>query len=359
MPSSIGPSRISKIENRFRQLESLETKLAFSKKKLGQQPADRVPISYNPEDRILDSRSARGVQLESAGGTLRGEIQGISATRVSLARTQTRRFFDQQELLRSLPVDISAEYQGLPREANATEGSSIDPNQFTELFMDSEAYETRAEFGLISRLVGSNEPRSETDTLETKPVMKGPAADRVKAEEPVRSSTTGVNPFRNPKPLRLRLPLGSTKKDTKLKPVDSVPVQRSPSPKRGSPSKPANGSPIADFMTKEFYDLHIRLQHSTGRLTDWEFEVVVTDVTYAERRLRHTFRNVRVNKNMYIVFHPPDGIVLSMLQDIPWVSGFEQVFHHKFRIEVFATFPNRSQVIDSLVYFGETVPSNV
>jgi hypothetical protein len=110
------------------------------------------------------------------------------------------------------------------------------------------------------------------------------------------------------------------------------------------------------IFTKEFYFLHVKLVHTQARLTGWEFSVTITDVTDPERLLRHTFKHLRVNDSMHIVFKPPGQIFLSPVDDIPWVSAPEALFMHTLRIEVYSTHPSRSKVVDSMVFFGDVVP---
>lgn len=109
-------------------------------------------------------------------------------------------------------------------------------------------------------------------------------------------------------------------------------------------------------FTKEFYFLHVKLVETQARLLGWEFSVTITDVTDPNRLLRHTFKNLRVNEHMHIVFKPPHQVHLSPADDIPWVSAPESLFMHTLRIEVYATHPARSKVVDSMVFFGDVIP---
>lgn len=110
------------------------------------------------------------------------------------------------------------------------------------------------------------------------------------------------------------------------------------------------------IFTKEFYYLHVRLVETQARLTNWEFSVTITDVTDPQRLLRHTFRHLRVNPRLFLVFHPPHGVILSPVDDIPWVPSPESLFMHTLRIEVNATHPTHTKVVDTMVFFGDVVP---
>ena len=113
----------------------------------------------------------------------------------------------------------------------------------------------------------------------------------------------------------------------------------------------------AAARTREFYFLHVRIVHTFAKLTDWEFCVVVTDVTNPDRLLRHTFKHLRVNPQMYLLFHPPSNVILSPVDDIPWVAAPESLFMHTLRLEVFATHPSHTKVVDTMVFFGDVLPS--
>jgi hypothetical protein len=110
------------------------------------------------------------------------------------------------------------------------------------------------------------------------------------------------------------------------------------------------------IFTKEFYYLHVKIVHTQAKLHGWEFCVTITDVTDPQRLLRHTFKNLRVNENMHIVFKPPGQVFLSPVDDIPWVAAPEALFLHTLRIEVYSTHPTKSKVVDSMVFFGDVIP---
>lgn len=111
------------------------------------------------------------------------------------------------------------------------------------------------------------------------------------------------------------------------------------------------------IYSKEFYFLNVRIVNTPARLTEWQFSVVVTDVTNPARLLRHSFKNLNVNANMCIVFHPPSNVILSPADDIPWVGAPQSLFMHTLRIEVFSTFPFHSKIVDSMVFFGDVLPN--
>ena len=68
---------------------------------------------------------------------------------------------------------------------------------------------------------------------------------------------------------------------------------------------------------------------------------------------RHTISGVRADANRYLVFHPPYGSTLSPCGDIPWVPCPSYLYGRSLRIEVFATRPTRTKVVDTTVSYGE------
>lgn len=120
--------------------------------------------------------------------------------------------------------------------------------------------------------------------------------------------------------------------------------------------KPSPSQAIAAAArTKEFYNLQIRIVHADPDLSKWEFTVVITDVTsIAVSTPQHRFHRLRVTKHNYLIFHAPGNIVLSPCDDIPWVAGPGALYNHTLRLEVFATVPQHTKVVDTLVFYGKT-----
>lgn len=131
-----------------------------------------------------------------------------------------------------------------------------------------------------------------------------------------------------------------------------------------------------EALHKDYYYLHIRVVHQSN-LRGWVFSVVLTDVTNSQREvdddatappkvgspplpqvhskehtLRHVIHGIRCNDHKYLVFHPPSGVVLSPVDDIPWVPSAPFLYQRVLRVEVHATQPTKAKVVDMLVRFG-------
>jgi len=107
---------------------------------------------------------------------------------------------------------------------------------------------------------------------------------------------------------------------------------------------------------KEFYYLNIRvvnLQHVEGAaMSDWIFSVTITDVTHPARQPTQTFSQLRLNSDSYLVFRPPSRTTFSPVDDLTWMTTPQQLFQHTLRIQVVATFPRQTKVVDTQVHFG-------
>lgn len=138
-----------------------------------------------------------------------------------------------------------------------------------------------------------------------------------------------------------------------------------PAQRGDSSGAPLVGSPGSGAMDEvrpavvsrhspEFYYLNVKIVHQKN-LATWRFKVVLTDITSPNHKVL-TFRNVQVNADNYIIFHPPDGITLSPAEDFPWVTAPAELFGHALRIEVYGILPTRTRVVDSVVFFGDGLP---
>lgn len=128
-------------------------------------------------------------------------------------------------------------------------------------------------------------------------------------------------------------------------------------PLLGSPGSGAMDEirpPVVSRHSPEFYYLNVKIVHQKN-LATWRFKVVLTDITSPNHKVL-TFRNVQVNADNYVIFHPPDGITLSPAEDFPWVSAPAELFGHALRIEVYGILPTRTRVVDSVVFFGDGLP---
>ena len=251
--------------------------------------------------------------------------------------------------------------------------------------------------------------RSPTHASSSPLVVEQPASPSatVAPPPPLRPSSALVSPFSNPQPAGLRqayfaslsrpgsaaaggaahhllarshtdslarhffdqlppvIPVPRDRPSTKARRMEKVSLGQA-SPQAGAPSVAAalaaapSVPPISRaFFDASFYHLNVRLDHPTARLTDWVFSVVVTDVTNAHRLLRHTFKNVQVNQDLSLIFHPPGNCTLSPVHDLPWVAAPEALYGHTLRLEVFATHPCQLRIMDTMVFFGDEIPTDV
>lgn len=72
----------------------------------------------------------------------------------------------------------------------------------------------------------------------------------------------------------------------------------------GQPMQPV------DATSKEFYFLKVKVSKQTTDLRGWKFDVYVSDVT-DPRKPAVVFKNVVVDRESHVVFHPPNGTVLN------------------------------------------------
>eukprot|EP01065_Artemidia_motanka_P027883 TRINITY_DN33080_c0_g1_i1.p1 TRINITY_DN33080_c0_g1~~TRINITY_DN33080_c0_g1_i1.p1 ORF type:complete len:570 (+),score=107.15 TRINITY_DN33080_c0_g1_i1:54-1712(+) len=107
---------------------------------------------------------------------------------------------------------------------------------------------------------------------------------------------------------------------------------------------------------KEYYYLHVRIMHSNETLARWRFDVTVTDVTFPECPLVQTFENLRLNPSMHVVFREPNDCILSPVDDLQWVRKPSDLYKHTLRVEVTGVTPNKTKVVDTLVYYGDNLP---
>lgn len=122
-----------------------------------------------------------------------------------------------------------------------------------------------------------------------------------------------------------------------------------PSPPRTVPS-PIDVPQFA--RSADYYHLQVKIVHAAASLAHWEFLVVVSDVTIPDSTPRHQFRGLRVNPHRYLIFQPPDNVVLNPLAQIPWAISPASLYGHTLRIEVFATTPVAVKVVDTMVHYG-------
>ncbi|KAJ4456261.1 hypothetical protein PAPYR_8551 [Paratrimastix pyriformis] len=147
--------------------------------------------------------------------------------------------------------------------------------------------------------------------------------------------------------------------------------------------------PACDEHCKEFYYLHTQAcpppptpapqikvaypqaQHELGR---WLFDVSVRDVTAGlsagpgspgraaagaagpDEALSCVFAGLKVNPDCYLIFHPPDQIVFSASEDLPWVHSPIDLYRHKLTIEVSGISPHskrRVKIVATEVLFGD------
>eukprot|EP01062_Namystynia_karyoxenos_P021301 TRINITY_DN18096_c0_g1_i1.p1 TRINITY_DN18096_c0_g1~~TRINITY_DN18096_c0_g1_i1.p1 ORF type:complete len:641 (+),score=163.96 TRINITY_DN18096_c0_g1_i1:79-1923(+) len=107
---------------------------------------------------------------------------------------------------------------------------------------------------------------------------------------------------------------------------------------------------------REYYYLHVRIMHSNTKLQRWRFDVKVTDVTFPECPLSQTFECLRLNPTMHVVFREPNDCILSPVDDLPWVRRPVDLYRHTLRVEVTGVSPQKSKVVDTLVYYGDHLP---
>lgn len=106
-------------------------------------------------------------------------------------------------------------------------------------------------------------------------------------------------------------------------------------------------------LSPDYYRLQVKIVHSAATLAHWEFTVVITDVTNPKRSLpRHQFRGLKVNPQRHLIFQAPDGVTLDPLKQIPWAMSPSCLYNHTLRLEVFATHPLETKVVDTMVNYG-------
>ena len=289
-----------------------------------------------------------------------------------------------------------------PRAANASELAG-DGNGFVQLFLNEQEYEEAQQDAAVVRVFAAQSKKSLTPQQASlrAPSVSVPSLDKAaEASAPKQNPkvptapSAHLSPYVNPRPIQVKRAVEAMR--AKLRSADgSRPVTASYNTKERiardffrqlppvvarrpttalqlkhgpkwvssrvssadlnhAPSKEQQRAVAPDVITSpSFYFLHVKVEHSVATLGDWEFSVSVSDVTFPERILRHTFRNLHVNSSNYIVFHPPSNIVLSPAEDIPWVASPESLYEHSLRIEVLATYPSQTKVVDTFVYFGD------
>eukprot|EP00759_Apiculatamorpha_spiralis_P024952 PhF_6_TR28102/c0_g1_i1/m.41546 len=139
------------------------------------------------------------------------------------------------------------------------------------------------------------------------------------------------------------------------RPLSGSSVDRAGRTKVPLPSVPRRMEQPA-IHEKQYYFLHIQVHHGKSYLKDWLFDVLVTDVTDKSNLLQHKFTNLRLNEKMSVVFHPPGNVIMSPVDDIPWVRCPQNLFGHTLHVQVMATYPKRTAVVETFVKYGE--PSN-
>jgi hypothetical protein len=106
-------------------------------------------------------------------------------------------------------------------------------------------------------------------------------------------------------------------------------------------------------MSPDYYRLQVKIIHAAASLAHWEFTVVITDVTNPKRSLpRHQFRGLKVNPQRHLIFQAPDIVTLDPLKQIPWAMSPSCLYNHTLRLEVFATHPLETKVVDTMVNYG-------
>ena len=347
-------------------------------------------VSHSPRNtaplRAEESRVKSTVQRDVAGGTaaMKKHVEQF------LAKVETSR-----QMLHNVDADLAPHEEATDAtfmtSTNLRNASRLrDDIHFAELFATDTAMETEQEEQVISRVIdsdhflmsGGHESASSYQPQVNRPVT---APKRVTTASTVNRTTFSGSSYANANPVKLRVgerpstAQGVSSKPNSVskmvaaffrslppvvppRPASSLPKRVFPSPHPArdelQPPPSATATIAAAAMTKEFYNLQIRIVHSDPNLSKWEFTVVVSDVTSVSTATpQQKFHRLRVTSNNYIIFHPPANVILSPCDDIPWVAGPGALYNHTLRLEVFATLPQHTKVVDTLVFYGKTPPS--
>lgn len=338
------------VEHKFARLDNWERDL----EKRYQRPMGRFPRqNADPtlekygnqlellEDLMLPTKSQRAVESVSAAeSSVKHDLTQGFVSQAARLKNQVAQFLTQQNAFAQVP-------QSQHRS---------DDTQFEEQHQEEN----------ISKLVSS---RSVAAPSGHESVARPLSTNGVRKLSLFRGSPQQVSPFANQKPLKLR---PGTAEKSPLK--SNAPLnaryafsasgahQRVPR----DPPKIAQNENLASSaahqlelsriprvaQSKEFYFLVVRILHETSSLKNWEFLLRVCDITDADHLRFHTFNNLRVNDHKALIIHPPSNIILSPLDDIPWVAGPDSLYSHTLRLEVFAVYPVKTKVVDNIVFFG-------
>eukprot|EP00698_Gefionella_okellyi_P024325 TRINITY_DN8548_c0_g1_i1.p1 TRINITY_DN8548_c0_g1~~TRINITY_DN8548_c0_g1_i1.p1 ORF type:complete len:594 (-),score=111.97 TRINITY_DN8548_c0_g1_i1:61-1842(-) len=103
-------------------------------------------------------------------------------------------------------------------------------------------------------------------------------------------------------------------------------------------------------MSKEFYLLKVHVAHKQADVRSWMFDVYITDIT-DPRQPAMMFKQVRVDRESNIIFHPPTNTTLSPVDDFPFVDKPDDLLDHQLRVEVYGIYPVKTCVVDSVVHY--------
>jgi hypothetical protein len=400
------------LEQRFQRLEVREKRMQRSSSVITRHhhlAAKRDPrldeeLVYEPRDYVTHSpRNAAPLRTEET--KVKSAVQREVAGSTTAVKKHVEQFLANVELSRQMlrsvagaehgcgedrpPVDSNDEtfLTGVGSMKNAAR--LRDDVHFAELF-GAATDEPQMEEQVISRVTAGGYSRDVSpssqmaDTIQPsssplRPSTTAAAGRRAVSSATTRTSTSGSS-YANANPVQLKVTErpstaqshGASSNVSKMVAAffRSMPPLVPPRPASSLPKRvfPAANLPALDDVhpspseaiaaaarTKEFYNLQIRIVHADPDLRKWEFTVVISDVTnISVATPQHRFHRLRVTAHNYLIFHPPANIVLSPCDDIPWVAGAGALYNHTLRLEVFATLPQHTKVVDTLVFYGKT-----
>lgn len=382
------------LEQRFKRLEKVEKQLRGHRKSTrrvyAEDPKESIPKEQNlnvstvPHQVELIARAPQAAQRKEDEEQIASKVQNELEGPLSQVKQHVARFLlNQRHGPRNLREPFAAEDNGdgffVTRVMESATEVTDPAGTFVPLFEPDIAEENREEEVLIADMINTDRQQQAARAAKGTLGQQGVPA---KAARPSTAASMRSTPqFYNAKPLQIPR-FNCSRPSSSKRPQTAAPLNGSRLAKAFFNSLPPviprhealakqvrppgltvslhdaipDAVPIPPFArTKEFYHLQIKIVHAVTAIENWEFAVFVTDVTNPDVTPKHQFRNLRVNHNRYLIFHPPYNIVFSAVDDLPFVTVPENLYGHTLRIEVIATFPVESRkVVDTIVRFGSS-----